>query len=283
MYQFSFSSMRRACTAGIFAAGALVFVAGQIASTPASAAPQSPAEVAATYKISLNGFELGTFQFGSNIERNQYTLDTDVEISALLGVFHWKGSTRSTGTLSAMVPKPAGFRFDFESSAKNGSVNIGFGEKGVESLSIEPLAFTEPGEIPLTPAHLNGVLDPLSAIMALTHTDAPSPCGRKLAVFDGKQRFDLDFRYVRNERLAGTNEIAVVCRIKYQPIAGYAPNEEILSLAKSDAIEVVFRPVPAAKLMLPQSLSLPTPAGTARLDLTQVRIKAARGQVASVN
>ncbi|MFA5949274.1 MAG: DUF3108 domain-containing protein [Hyphomicrobium sp.] len=283
MYQFSFRSLR----AAIVSAGAifslLALPAPHLASPSAMAAGISAADVDATYKITLNGFELGSFHFGSNVEQDHYTLDTDIEISAFLGVIHWKGATRSTGAIAAKSPKPADFLFEYESSAKAGSVKIGFGEKGVESLSVEPVALALPDEIPLTEAHLKGVLDPLTAIMALTHVDAPTPCGRKVAIFDGKQRFDLDLQFARAERLAGTSETALVCRVKYQPIAGYTPTDETRALAASNEIEIAFRPVPAAKLMLPQSVSLPTPAGHARLDLVQIRVKAARGQVASVN
>lgn len=282
MYHLS-SRLLRVCAitacalVGLSAAGTDARAASLV---PASA----PSEVDATYKITLNGFDLGKFRFVSNVDQERYTVNTDVELSAVLGIFNWKGETRSTGTLPSRAPKPAGFLFEYASSAKRGSIKMGFGANGVESLAIEPVAFVPADDVPITRAHLENVFDPLTAILAVTHVDAPTPCGRTIPIFDGKQRFDIDLKYARHEPLAGTKETAIVCRVKYRPLGGYSDTEEIRSLSASDGIEIAFRPVQAVKLMLPQSISLPTPVGQARLDLVQVGIKAqARGQVASVD
>lgn len=274
-------------TSAASAASALLTTAAALglAATAAPAADVTPAQVDANYKITLNGFELGTFRFSSDVARDHYALNTDVEISALLGVFHWKGVTRASGTVAAAKPQPAGFLFEFESSAKSGSVKMGFGESGVESISVNPVADDPPDTVPLTRQDLKGVFDPLTAIMAMTHVDAPSPCGRKIPVFDGRQRFDLDLRFARQQPVAGLpGQMAIVCRVKYTPIAGYRPTEETLALASSNDIEIAFRPVPQAKLMLPQSIVVPTAIGRAEITLVDVGIKAAeRGRLASVN
>ena len=247
-----------------------------------SAPAISPAKVQAAYKISLNGFELGDFNFKSNVSRTSYTLDTDVQISALLGVFKWKGVTRSTGTLSAKAPKPEDFRFNYESSVRNGSISMGFGQDGLETLSVLPTTIEAADTVPLTRAHLKNVVDPLSAILVITHSSAATPCGRKVAVFDGKQRFDIDLRFARKEAVAGIEgETAIVCRVKYTPIAGYRPTEETRELATSNGIAIAFRMVPSAKLMIPQSMTLPTAAGQARIDLQSVNIEVPNGQLAS--
>jgi hypothetical protein len=245
----------------------------------------SPLRVDATYKITLNGFDLGNFHFKSDVGRSRYTLDTDVQISALLGVFQWRGVTHSTGIVKAKSPKPADFRFNYESSVRSGSVNMGFNQDGVESLSVLPTLPEAPDTVPLTRSHIAGVLDPLSAILVLTHSDAPTPCGRKVPIFDGKQRFDIDLRFAREEPVEGRpGETAVVCRVKYIPIAGYRPTEETRQLASTNSIEIAFRLVPAAKLMLPQSVTVPTAAGEARINLERVNIELPeRGQVASAN
>lgn len=285
MYQVQ-SRRVRGC---VLALGSAALAALVPLSPLATAAPSptgvSPVRVDASYKITLNGFDLGTFRFKSNVGRTSYTLDTDVQISALLGVFHWKGVTHSSGTLKAKAPKPADFRFDYESSVRNGSVTMGFDQNGIDRLTVLPVTLEAADTVPLTRSHLSNVFDPLSAIMAITHTDAPSPCGRKVAIFDGKQRFDIDLRYAREIPVEGVKgETAIVCRVKYMPIAGYRPSEETRQLAASNDIEIAFRVVPAAKLMLPQSVSVPTAAGEARINLERVNIELPeRGQVASAN
>lgn len=283
MYKFSSRAMRATAAS---AASALIATAAfmGLAASAAPAADITPAQVDASYKITLNGFELGNFRFSSDVARDHYALNTDVEISALLGVFHWKGVTRASGTLAGAKAQPAGFLFEFESSANSGSVKMGFGESGVESVSVVPVAFDPPDTVPLKRQDLKGVLDPLTAILALTHVDAPSPCGRKIPIFDGKQRFDIDLRFARQEPAAGVQgEMATVCRVKYTPIAGYRPTEETVALANSKEIEISFRHLRQAKLMLPQSIVLPTSVGRAELTLVEVGIKTPAGQLASVD
>ena len=270
---------------GLAALAALAPLSPFAAASPLPATGVAPVRVDAGYKITLNGFDLGTFNFKSDVGRTRYTLDTDVDISALLGVFRWKGVTHSTGALKPNALVPADFRFDYESTVRNGSVAMGFGKDGVDRLSVLPVTVEAPDTVPLAPDHLKGVFDPLSAILAITHSDAPSPCGRTFAIFDGKQRFDIALKFVRKEPVAGIpTETAIVCRVKYTPIAGYRPTDDTRQLAASNDIEIVFRLVPAAKLMLPQSVAVPTAIGTARIDLDRVNIQVLeRGRVASVD
>jgi hypothetical protein len=256
-------------------------------STAAAAEPDAsvaPVQVDAVYKVALNGFELGKFRFGSNVTPYQYTVDTDVELSALLGVFHWKGVTRSSGTFAAKQPQPAGFLFQFESSARSGSIKLGFEQGAVQEISVLPEEAETPDTVPLQAVQLKGVLDPLSAIMALTHNDGATPCGRKLQIFDGKQRFDLDLRFSREQAIDGQPDKLTVCRVKYTPLGGYRATEETQTMAANTGIEIAFRRVPSAKLMLPQTVTVPTAAGVAELTLETVDIKTpGRGKVALVN
>jgi hypothetical protein len=285
MYQV-LSRRMRACVLGLgLAALAASLPLSPLATAAPSPAGISPLKVDASYRITLNGFDLGSFTFKSNVGRTGYTLDTDVQISALLGVFRWRGVTHSSGTLKAKNPQPADFRFDYESTVRNGSIAMGFGKEGLDRLMVLPTTAEAADTVPLTRAHLKDVVDPLSAILTLTHTDAPSPCGRRVSIFDGKQRFDLDLRYARQVPVeGGRGEIAVVCRVKYIPIAGYRPTAETRELASSNSIEIMFRLVPQAKLALPQSVTVPTAAGEARINLERVNIEIPeRGQVASAD
>ena len=138
--------------------------------------------------------------------------------------------------------------------------------------------------VPLKPEHLANVLDPLSAILALTQDSGGKPCDRKLAIFDGKQRFDLTLVFRRQEPIEGSAELASVCRVKYTPIAGFRQTEETANLARTTGIEISFRSVPSAHLFVPQKIVLPTLAGTAEITVQHVDIKTAgTGQLALIN
>jgi len=282
MYQVS-SRLVRLCGVGAAAVALAAFASEpEKASAATAQAGVSPVKVDASYAVTLNGFDLGSFRFRSDVGRNRYTLDTDVELSAMLGLFHWKGVTHSSGTLAARNPKPGDFRFEFESSTASGSIDMGFDANGLSRLSVLPVAMQAADEIPVTRDQVKDVLDPLSAILTLTHGDTPQPCARKVAIFDGKQRFNLDLRFARQSPIEGTQgEMATVCRIRYTPISGYRPTEEMRQLAASNGIEIAFRRVPAAKLLLPQYVIVPTPLGEARINLSKVSVELPeRGQVA---
>ncbi len=252
---------------------------------PANAAEPWPSQVHATYKVEFGGFDIGTFQFQSDIHGGIYTVNGDARISALLGVFKWRGETRTSGALAGDAPRPAGYTFDFASTTKSGNIKMGFAGDTVASVSQVPPAPDVPGTIPVQSGHLKGVLDPLSAVLAIARTDSNNPCGRKLAIFDGRHRFDLLLSFRRQVRVAdarptGQPGVAFVCKVKYLPIAGYKPTEENRALAASNDIEISLRPVPSASIFVPQEITIPTSAGTAKLIAQNVQIVTRNEQIA---
>jgi len=244
--------------------------------TMAAAKEREPYRVSATYKITLNSFEIGTLRYESSVGFNGYVVKSEVELSALFGAVSWKGATRSSGTIHGAQPKPANYTFDFKGSSGVGAVDIGFKEAGVSSLSVLPARSLAADTVPLKRKHLKGVLDRLSAALALTRTQGKSPCGRKFSIFDGQQRFDLEL-YLRRQQPRGEGK-AVVCRVKYRPIAGYRANNETKALSRSTTIEIAFRPVAGAGLMVPDQITIPTISGPIALKAQKVDIKTPGGR-----
>ncbi len=257
-------------------------------SSTASAAPAAnwPDRVSANYLITFNGFDIGSFRFDATVGPEGYHLTGDAEISALLGVIKWRGLTRSSGRVKGNKPKPAGYTFSFNSSAQSGAVKMGFRKEEVTSFSMRPLAPPMSGEVPLERKHLKKVLDPLTAVMAMTRAPGRNPCAMKLPVFDGKQRFNLKLSYRGQERLPAIRgaqaQVGFVCQVRYQPVAGYVPDQATVAMAQEQNIEVVLRPMPTGSLMVPHEIRIPTIAGTARLTANSIAITASRrGQGAS--
>jgi len=141
-------------------------------------------------------------------------------------------------------------------------VHLGFSEAGVSSLSVRPARSLAADTVPRKGKHPKGVLDPLSAALALTRTQGKSPCGRRVAIFDGQQHFDLELYYRRQQPLSrGT---AILCRVQYRPIAGYRANEETKAMSRSTGIENVFLPMTYTGLMVPDEITIPTISGRSR-------------------
>lgn len=269
--------------------GSFASPAVQAEPTPADAA--WPTEVSAVYKVSFGGLDIGSFRFTSKVEASNYALAGQADIRGPLGAFEWKGTTNSAGFANGSGPKPQAYTFNFNSSAiigrdRAGTVKMGFKDGAVSNVSVVPTKPPPPDAVPVKDEHKRNVLDPLSAVMALSLTGAQKPCDRKLSVFDGKQRFDLALSFRRQQRIAekhpsGQPGVGFVCRVRYMPIAGYRKNEETKNLVDNGNIEISLRPVPSANLMVPYLVTIPTGAGTATLTAQRIDITTrSRGQIA---
>jgi hypothetical protein len=248
-----------------------------------------PTEVAAVYKIAFNGFDIGRFTFTSYTGSGSYRLDGNAQISALLGAFKWQGVSQAKGNVSGDLAAPGAYGFDYNSSAKSGSIRLGFHAGDVTSMSATPPTPPDEDLVPVESRHLAGVLDPLTAVLSLTRAGAGEPCRQRLPIFDGKQRFDLVFspkgdRRIAERRPSGQPGIVHVCGVRYQPIAGYKRGSEQEEAARKMDIEITLRPVPSANLLVPHQITIPALVGTAVLTLQRIDIRTpGSDQIALVN
>jgi Protein of unknown function (DUF3108) len=238
-----------------------------------------PSSVSSRYKLSFNGFEVGAYSFDSTSNGKTYSATSSANVSALFGAFKWKGTITASGGITPEKPKPVSYQMNYRTKSKAGLVRLGFDNtSGVKSLAIEPKKDPNPEAVPVKPEHLKSVFDPMSAIMAMTHAGAGDPCSKKLAVFDGKVRFNLTLSPKGRERLTETTPSGQpkelhVCNVKYDPVAGHKPKDFANPWVDYGAIEIALRPVPAAGVYVPYRITVPTTLGAAvmvadRIDIT---------------
>ena len=267
------------------AAAAAVAIAA-IGATPSVARAEAawPRAVNAHYKVSFAGVSIGGFVFRSKLSGRDYLLEGHAKLSIGFGLLRWEGRAQSSGKLKADVPDPTTYGLDYRRNKKAASVKMAFARDRVSSLQIEPPSYQHPDKVPVTGDHTRNVLDPLSAILAVSKVPAgQNPCDRKVPVFDGKQRFDLAFEMLRRQTITdsrpnGTPSVGYVCRVRYKPIAGHRIDKATTNLAARSDITVLLRPVPAAGLFVPVSVTVPTMAGTATLTSNLVDITTASNQ-----
>jgi len=256
---------------------AVLALVGLVTTARPASAETWPAVVRAVYDVNFNGFNVGTFEFESQAEQESYTLIGNAKLSILLGTFSWDGFTRSFGSIVDQSPKPAAFSFDFKSSAKSGSTRMEFADGGVSEIKNLPVTPSKGEVIPVREQHLKGVLDPLSAIMAMSRGTSANPCERRVPIFDGKERFDLVLSpkgetKITEQQPSGQPGMAHVCRVRYLPIAGHKVDSDTKYMAANDAIEVMLRPIPSANVFVPYQVTIPTMAGTATIVSKRVDI-----------
>jgi Protein of unknown function (DUF3108) len=238
-----------------------------------------PASVSARYKLFFGGFEVGNYQFQSQFDGKAYSASSNAEVSALFGAFKWKGSIASGGAIVASGPKPQTYQMSFKAKKKTGSVTLGFDKSGVKTVALVPAKPPHPEAVPLKPEHLAGVIDPMTTILAMTHATSANPCDKKIAVFDGKARFDLVMSYKGQEKIAdktpsGQPGLMTVCKVKYVPVAGHKPKDFVNPWVDYSGIEIALRPVPKAHVYVPYRISIPTTLGAAVMSAESVNITA---------
>jgi hypothetical protein len=234
-----------------------------------------PSTVRADYDISFNGFSVGNFTFEAEAERQVYTVSGNASLSLLFGALKWKSEVRTVGAIAKDVPKPAGYTFDVVSGNKAVSTRMGFDEGMVNSINNVPEALHTSPIVPLKPQHLQGVVDPMSAMMLLAYGSAP--CDRRIPIFDGRERFDLVFSRKGETRISeqqpsGQPGVGLVCRVRYVPIAGHKLDDSTRYMANTEDIELVLRPIPSAKIYVPYQITIPLPVGSAKLTSKRVEI-----------
>jgi hypothetical protein len=245
-----------------------------------------PSQVRAAYAISFGAFgDIGTFNFQSNMAAEGYTLTANADLKVPL-LFTWATKMSSDGRIAGEKPLPTAYSFQAIARPVIGgergqSIRMGFRDQKVAGLTIQP-ASPAPGPdfVPLTEASTRDVLDPLAAILAMSRVKGDAnPCNRRLSIFDGKQRFDLVFSAAGQARVpeihpSGQPMMGPVCKVRYVPVAGYKDNDETRRLVNQTGIQIAFRPVPSANLVVPYQITVPTPAGTATITLQRMDIVA---------
>jgi len=126
-----------------------------------------------------------------------------------------------------------------------------------------------------------GVLDPIAAAFFHARSDDPNGdlkiCDQTVPVFDGVWRFDLVLSpkrkiAVRKGISTAYSSVAVVCRVKFKPISGYAPDDPNIKLmSHTDAIEVWLVSLRGTDMYVPYHFLLPTDAGL--LSATSISLR----------
>lgn len=243
--------------------------------------PAWPAQIQAHYRLAFNGLKVGNFYYNADSNGSTYKVTASTKVSAMFGIYKWQGTWNASGRLGDLT-QPAGYRLDYSSRKKSGSVELGYDAGGVKKVEMVPVSNRSPEVIPIKPEHLRSAIDPMAAILTLSHGMGAGACKQKLSMFDGKQRFDLVLSPKRRETIDkvgpdGATAIEV-CRVRYVPVAGHKPSDFKNPWVDYNKIEIAFKLVPAAKLYVPQWVDVPTTLGSALMTVEKVGITTANRQ-----
>jgi hypothetical protein len=232
----------------------------------------------ARYTVTLAGLPIGRGAWVIDIGEDHFTASASGATSGLLQVFaSGHGQSASRGSVVGGQPLPASYSSHIVTDQKTDDVRMAISSGIVKEFRVDPPTVTGPDRVPVTDAHRRGIADPMTASLMRVpgHGDpfAPPACQRTLAIFDGRMRYDLQLSFKRLDRVRSDNGYqgtAVVCAVRFAPIAGHVPERAAIKyLVQLRDIELWLAPISGTRVLVPYRVSVPTPIGLGVMQATQ--------------
>ena len=233
-----------------------------------------------TYSVSLVGLPIGVANLEANLTQSSYTIDARAKISGLAYLFsRARGASTGSGAIVENHVVPATFATIASNANMTRTIRMSLSANAVTGVDITPPFDDKPDRVPLTERDKQGVVDPVGAVVVPVPAKGPlvgpASCDRKIPVFDGYTRFDIDLSYVgqRNVSAKGYNGPVAVCAIRYVPVAGHRRDRPSTKfMADNKDLEVWLAPVASAHVLLPFRVSARTMMGTAVIEASEFNI-----------
>ena len=232
----------------------------------------------AVYTASIAGIPIGRGNWMVEFSDDQYTVAASGATTGIIKFFTGAHGTSAVhGTVHGGQPIPTSYGATITYDRKVDDVRIALTGGNVTDYAVEPPLPPVPDRIPVTDADRRGVFDPMTSMLNRVAGDGdpvvPEACNRKVAVFDGRVRYDLHSEFKRMETVKaerGYAGPAVVCAVYFTPISGYVPNRPAIKyLVELRDAEVWLAPISGTRVLVPFRFSMPTPIGVGLLQATE--------------
>lgn len=254
-------------------------VAGVAAALVIACAGNAHAQVklAAQYTISVARIPIGEINWSLDLAADQYTETASGHASGVLRVLaSGEGTMEAHGVVKDGVLAPTEFAARTKSEDDKADIKMTFDGGTVKDLN----ASTPPASqdrVPLTDAHRQGVVDPLSAVTIAAGGSgdvlSADACKRTLPVFDGRRRFDLALSFKRMDKVKadkGYDGPVVVCAVTFKAIAGHRASSPLVKyLSDGRDIELWLAPVAGTRLLAPFRMSVASMLGNLVITASQ--------------
>jgi hypothetical protein len=190
-----------------------------------SAALAGPASLA--YQVYFGGLKALALQAEIGLSPEGYRVRLEARTEGIIDwLVDWSARAWSEGAIRAGVVQPARHVTESMLRGSRRDAALTFQPDGSIDAVVVPSAAADERE-PVTPEQERGALDPISAVLiALRVMDARHSCDQRVAVFDGRRRYDLEFRdggrdVLKPSEYSSFSGEATLCLFRYIRIAGY--------------------------------------------------------------
>jgi Protein of unknown function (DUF3108) len=232
----------------------------------------------AEYVATLTGIPIGRGTWVIDISEDEFTAAANGATAGLLRIFaSGSGMGASRGTIAGSRMVPLTYAATVTTKDRIDDVRMAFAGNTIKDFTVEPPVGPNPDRIPVTDADRHNVVDPMMSTMNYVAGGAdplsPQSCIRKVSVFDGRLRYDLNTEFKRMETVKaskGYQGPVIVCAVYFTPVSGYVPNSTAIKyLASIRDAEAWMAPIAGTRVLVPFRFSLPTPVGVGALQATQ--------------
>lgn len=245
----------------------------------------------ARYRATLAGMPFGKGSWSLDVHEDHFTAAVYGATAGVLQIFaNGRGQSAARGPVTRGQPVASAFASSITTDKKYDEVRMLLNGHNVKEYVAEPPTIPSPERVPLTAAHRQNVLDPMTASLLKVPgngaTFVPEACTHKLAIFDGRMRYDLRFSYKRLEKVRsekGYQGTVVVCAVQFLPVAGHIPDRPVIKyLVNQRDMEAWLAPVAGTRLMVPYRIQIPTPLGLGVVQATEFISEPLRTRASSI-
>ena len=255
----------------------MLALAGVLAAAAPTAA-RAQGKLEAHYTATLAGIPIGKGTWVIDITDTRYMASATGSTTGLIRAFiGGQGTSAAHGTLQAGRPQSSTYTATIVSGQKTDEVSLTVNNGNVKDFKADPPLDTDPERVPITEEHQKGILDPMTASLMRTPGSgdpvSQEACQRKMAIFDGRYRYNLEMSFKRMDKVKADKGYAgpvVVCAVIFEPIAGHIPSRSAIKyIAKLRDMEVWLAPIAGTRVLVPFRAQAPTPVGNAVLEAIQ--------------
>lgn len=260
-----------------------------LVAVPGVPALAETARLGGVYDISVSGLKIARGSLSLVLQKNAYSAKVGMEPAGIGTLFSaGKGGAQASGWVSGKSVVPSSYKMASRAADRDFFVDLAQGSGKVRSMRVTPKFKPNAERIKVTKKHIRNVVDPLSAILMPAKAARGKPdasvCNRRIPIFDGWTRFDIQLSYkeMRDVSGKGYDGKVVVCTARWIPVAGHRPSTaSVKYMAENRKMEAWLAPIGSQGVFVPYRMEMGTKSGTLVVEPRKLKFTNGRDQAAN--